>query len=810
MVWLQSIDTALFRFANQSLVNPVFDWLMRKLAGDPRFIPVLLGVAALLLWKGGRRGRVFVILLALTIILGDTLVCNTIKNAVGRLRPCAALADTRLLVGFGLAGSMPSSHAANWFAAAMVAFIFYRRSWRVMVPAAALVGFSRIYDGVHYPSDVLAGAILGGGYAAGLVWSADALWRWAGQRWFPLWWQRFPSLMDPDSGRESSLSLDRSAPSPQPSPRTLTPALSHPMGEGEMSDVLRERSPQFGGSKREPTLGEFSPPMGEREKKAGPGGVSAAQHWLRLGYVLIGAILLFRLGYIASDTISLSKDEAYQWLWSKHLALSYYSKPAGIALIQFVGTSLWGDTQLGVRFFSPVFAAILSLVLLRFMARNVGARPGFLLLLLINCTPLMGMGTVLMTVDPPLVLCWTLAMLVGWRAVQPEGTARDWAMVGLATGLGFLCKYNAAYLILCYALFFALWAPARVHLRRLGPYVALVIFAVCTLPVIIWNSQHAWITALHVSENAGLGTPWEPTLKFFWDFLGAEAGLLNPVFFVGALWAMVAFWKRRRENPLWVFFFCMGAPVFLGHWLYSLHSRVFPNWIAPAVLPMFCLMTAYWNMRWQEGVRAVKGWLVFGLVLGLVAVTFMHESNLIGKITGQPLPAEKDPLRRVRAWKETAACVEEARQKLLQEGKPTFIISDHYGMAGLFSFYLPAARASLRPQPLVYYQTSPKADNQLWFWPEYRYGSQRTGQNAIYVSELDPYPLETGWLWKWLARKEVRYANVPPPTPAPSSLVEEFESVSDLGVKEIKLGHRVFRRVQLWECRNLKAIPKTP
>ena len=215
-------------------------------------------------------------------------------------------------------------------------------------------------------------------------------------------------------------------------------------------------------------------------------------------------------------------------------------------------------------------------------------------------------------------------------------------------------------------------------------------------------------------------------------------------------------------------------------------------------------------MRWQEGVRAVKGWLVFGLVLGLVAVTFMHESNLIGKITGQPLPAEKDPLRRVRAWKETAACVEEARQKLLQEGKPTFIISDHYGMAGLFSFYLPAARASLRPQPLVYYQTSPKADNQLWFWPEYRYGSQRTGQNAIYVSELDPYPLETGWLWKWLARKEVRYANVPPPTPAPSSLVEEFESVSDLGVKEIKLGHRVFRRVQLWECRNLKAIPKTP
>src|SRR5882672_4869006 len=101
---------------------------------------------------------------------------------------------------------------------------------------------------------------------------------------------------------------------------------------------------------------------------------SSTVPWLPLGYLLIFALLVFRLAYIASGTIELSKDEAYQWLWSKHLALSYYSKPPGIALIQFAGTSLWGDTQFGVRFFSPVCAAILSLVMLRFMARVAGAR----------------------------------------------------------------------------------------------------------------------------------------------------------------------------------------------------------------------------------------------------------------------------------------------------------------------------------------------------------------------------------------------------------------------------------------------------
>src|SRR5215472_15631932 len=108
------------------------------------------------------------------------------------------------------------------------------------------------------------------------------------------------------------------------------------------------------------------------------------QHWLRFGYVFIAVLVVFRLGYIASGVIELTKDEAYQWLWSKHLALSYYSKPPGIALIQFAGTSLWGDTEFGVLFFSPVFAAILSLVMLRFMSHAVGARQAVLLLLIVT------------------------------------------------------------------------------------------------------------------------------------------------------------------------------------------------------------------------------------------------------------------------------------------------------------------------------------------------------------------------------------------------------------------------------------------
>src|SRR5205814_1429224 len=160
------------------------------------------------------------------------------------------------------------------------------------------------------------------------------------------------------------------------------------------------------------------------------------RRWLRFGYVLIAVLLVFRLGYIAAGVIELTKDEAYQWLWSKHLALSYYSKPPGIALIQFAGTSIWGDRELGVRFFSPVFAALLSTVLLRFLAREIGAVQGLVVMLMLICTPLTALGSILMTIDPPLVLCWTLAMIAGWRAVQAGGSTKDWCLAGLAMGLG--------------------------------------------------------------------------------------------------------------------------------------------------------------------------------------------------------------------------------------------------------------------------------------------------------------------------------------------------------------------------------------
>src|SRR5947208_8119914 len=332
MSWLHSLDVAMFRFINETLSNPLFDRCMPFFSGNSLFVPFLIVVAAVLVWRAGVRGRVCLIMLVLVMWLGDPLIVNTIKHTVGRLRPFNDIPDAITRVGRGGSFSMPSAHSANWFSAAMVFFIYYRRSARFMLPLAGLVGFSRIYNGVHYPSDVLVGAILGVGYAAALVWSLDALWRRAGQRWFPLWWQRLPSLINPEVKIEVR-------------------------GESSEDSALRIAHSALD------------------------------RHWLRFGYLLIALLLFVRLAYIAGGKIELTEDEAYQWLWSKHPALSYYSKPPLIAYTQFLGTTIWGDHEFGVRFFSPVIAATLSLMLLRFIWLEVSARVGVLLVLAAAATP---------------------------------------------------------------------------------------------------------------------------------------------------------------------------------------------------------------------------------------------------------------------------------------------------------------------------------------------------------------------------------------------------------------------------------------
>jgi undecaprenyl-diphosphatase len=158
---LADADRALFYWINRDQQNAVFDRLMPFVTDLDNFRVgfVLLFVALLVFGKS--RARAAALLVIPLLAISDQLSSNLLKDAFDRVRPCGALPDVRLLVGCSDSFSMPSSHAANAGAAAIHFLLFYRRLWVPLGLAALAVGYSRVYVGVHYPGDVLAGFLVG-------------------------------------------------------------------------------------------------------------------------------------------------------------------------------------------------------------------------------------------------------------------------------------------------------------------------------------------------------------------------------------------------------------------------------------------------------------------------------------------------------------------------------------------------------------------------------------------------------------------------------------------------------------------------
>jgi hypothetical protein len=222
------------------------------------------------------------------------------------------------------------------------------------------------------------------------------------------------------------------------------------------------------------------------------------------------------------------------------------------------------------------------------------------------------------------------------------------------------------------------------------------------------------------------------------------------------------------------------------------------NWPVAAVPPLFCLAALFW----QERPVAAKRLLIAGLLIGLPVIALFHDTSLTKLIIAR-LPGDVDIAHRSDGWRETAQAVELERR---QFDLNAFIIADDYGATGLYSFYLPAARVAVgSPHPLVYCFRGNLAGNQFYFWDEYDYRKHRPGENAIYVDHLDAYKPESGWLWKWLRHQPISYRGNPPTNHVPKLLAEQFESVTNLGIREIKMDdNRVFHRVQIYGCYHLK------
>jgi hypothetical protein len=433
--------------------------------------------------------------------------------------------------------------------------------------------------------------------------------------------------------------------------------------------------------------------------------------------LFLGTLTVLRLFYAAQT--ELSPDEAYYFQWSEHLAPSYYSKGPGVALAMWVGTHIFGVSELGIRFLSPLLGFGTSLLLAGLARRLYGESVALWTVLLINCTPIFNVGSLVMTIDPLSIFFWTAALYTCWLALEKSPAfSLWWPATGALIGCGMLAKYTNAMQLLSILLLLAVTPRHRRELVRPGFLSMLAMCALFLIPVIVWNAQHDWITLRHLGERGGLkGTPSFHPGEFL-EFFFTHFIVYSFVIFGAMIWTLPWAWKKARVHFKPRFLLAFTLPLFGLYFFLSLKQAGEANWTAPATLSLAVLTVVCWH-EWMAERSWVAPLAVFGLAVGAVMSVVAVDTELVRRI-GIPLSYKVDPSARLRGWRTAAESVEALREKFEKEhGQRVFLIANNYGTASGLAFYFHDKRREAPGHPPVYCPMSVMPGNQFFFWPRY-------------------------------------------------------------------------------------------
>jgi Dolichyl-phosphate-mannose-protein mannosyltransferase len=430
--------------------------------------------------------------------------------------------------------------------------------------------------------------------------------------------------------------------------------------------------------------------------------------WMLAG---IAAITALRLLWLALQPADLFPDEAQYWVWSQKLALGYYSKPPLVAWLIALTTGLFGDSEFAVRLSAPLLHAGAAFFVYGIGARLYDERVGFWSALTYASLPGVSVSAFIISTDAPLLLFWAAALYAFVRA-REEGGSGWWLAVGLAAGLGLLAKYAMAYWLLS-ALGFVLIFPAeRRHLRSLLATVgtALLIY----LPNFWWNWSNGFVSYLHTRDNAALSGPVFH-LDAFIEFVASQFGVFGPLLFAGLI-LLIATWRGLAEPRarLLAAFTLPTLAMMLG---VSLLSRAHANWAAPTYVAATVLVVAGALQRGWRRLIAVS------IALHLTAVGLLLTGREALATFGLDVPAQYDPLRRVRGWRELGA---EVGKELAAHPGLTLFADDRELLAALIYY--------IRPHPLnaVKWKVTSRIQDQ---WDLMNGLGKRLGESFLLVSE---------------------------------------------------------------------------
>jgi 4-amino-4-deoxy-L-arabinose transferase-like glycosyltransferase len=437
--------------------------------------------------------------------------------------------------------------------------------------------------------------------------------------------------------------------------------------------------------------------------------------------LLLTILALTALRLVAAAVTPLTFDEAYYWLWSRHLAGGYYDHPPMVALVIRAGTMIAGDTELGVRLVSVLLALPMSYAIYR--AASIlfgGIRVAAIAALLLNVTLMAAVGTMIVTPDAPLLVAASFVLFTLAKLLESERGAW-WLAVGSAVGAALLSKYTALFFGPAILIWLVVTPKQRRWLVTPWPYLGALISAAIFAPVVIWNADHQWVSFIKQVMGRARIEDFRP--GYIAELIPTQVAFATPLVFILGTMGLYALIRRKAgASPARVLINAMFWTITLYFVWHSLHARVEANWFAP-VYPAFVIAAAVaahlvsWAPRAQ---RLADFCLRWAAPVGIVMFAGLIVQANTGVLTGYRRDAT---VRSVGVgWRELAAQIETVRARV---GATCLLVPD-YGTTSWLTFYMPRGTCVVQPIQRIRWVNMGEPDATMLKGP------------LLYVDELRP------------------------------------------------------------------------
>jgi 4-amino-4-deoxy-L-arabinose transferase-like glycosyltransferase len=303
-----------------------------------------------------------------------------------------------------------------------------------------------------------------------------------------------------------------------------------------------------------------------------------------------------------------ANDESYYWVWGHHPHLSYFDHPAMVGWLFYLGTWLenFGNAaRLPGVIVGHLTLFIWTMILTPFLETE---RKKTAWLLFLAFSPFLGLGSLILTPDIPLLFFWSLSLWLLLRAVDSRRSL-DYLALGASLGLGFCSKYLIVLFVPCALLWLAISGRWRDVDWKKVPLTIVAGLLFCA-PVLIWNSENHWASFAfqlnHGLESKSRNPMWP--LEYF----GSQLGIIFPI---------AAYFALRKRSAAGTSFLQVFGWFPIAFFFYtSFRARVEGNW--PMMGHPEVLALAFLNAADSKWLRAQ--WILWVTVTTLIFVQVVY------------------------------------------------------------------------------------------------------------------------------------------------------------------------------------------